>query len=326
MSKVEKRKMNTGLVASAFIAVLILIFGGIVGVMFKIPYDSGTLAPANLSGNLNYGGDVCATDDYVFVRTADGNLGRILNEDKSFSVIYEGDVSYLNALDGWIYFIDGGKIMRTAFYGTISEQVCAAENVEAMSLNGSWIYYKTSEGALNKIRTDGQKYSNLVSEGVIDYTSDNRIVVYSTDSGLFKISSDGKNLTTLVSGKIGHFCYTLDDLYYEKDGIIHKIPSVVSGMDVGLEYTDTEGKIFFYNTSSENRGQLVYINNSGMLCRKLLQSERSRAEENETLCELPDAVDLYSVNGEIYYHDSMDKLYNIVINGSDTKPVEVKTE
>lgn len=322
--KIEKRKLNIKLAAIVFSAIVILVCGGIIAAMLLLPYDPGTLSPASLSSNLNYGGTVSYTDDYIFLRDSDGNLGRITIEDGSFEVIYTGDVHYINPLDGWVYFVDGGRIMRTAYYGMLDEQIAEVSDCAAMSVNGSWIYYTDTAGRLFKIRNDGKKQSKLSADSarITSFTADNRVVVYQDDEGLHKISTDGKDRQTLAAGEIGHFCYTLDDIYYEASGVIQKIPSVVSGVDVGLAYTPVQGKIFCYNTNASGRSQIFYWDGE-TLHRTLLESESERSEEDEVLCTVSDMTDLYSIDGSLYFHDSQNRLFCVTVNGSDSSVKEV---
>ena len=66
--------------ATLFVALAVIIVAAMVAAMVIIPYDPGTLAPATLSSNLCYGGNVTETDDYVFFRQRNGNLGRLSRE------------------------------------------------------------------------------------------------------------------------------------------------------------------------------------------------------------------------------------------------------
>ena len=111
--------------AAVFVALAVIIVAAMVAAMVIIPYDPGTLAPATLSSNLCYGGNVTETDDYVFFRQRNGNLGRLSRENGEIKTVFEGDVSCLNPLDGFIYFIDGGDIKKTTYYGTVSESIAS---------------------------------------------------------------------------------------------------------------------------------------------------------------------------------------------------------
>ena len=326
MAQSSNDRSNAKKTAALLVALAVIVLAAIIGAMAVIPYDPGTLAPATLSSNLSYGGLVTETDDYIFFRQKNGNMGRISKENGEAKTVFEGDVSSLNPLDGFIYFIDGGEIKKTPYYGTVSESVGLTTGCKKMSLNGNWIYFIDSDRYLYKMRADGKELKKI-SEGCIeDFTADNRIVVYSDLNGLHKMASDGTDPVTLVSGKIDRFCYTLDDIYYLQDGTIRKIPAVVSGMDVGLEYTETTGSAFAFTTDSSGRGILFYADGAGRLHQKSLESERERSEEDTLLCDAAEAVDLYYAGGNLYFHNGENTLFCVTVNGADSMVNEVETK
>lgn len=310
--------------AALFVGLAVVIAAVIIGTMLIMPYDPGTLAPATLSSNLSYGGLVTETDDYIFYRTKSGDLGRISRENGETTVIYEGNVSFLNPLDGFLYFIDGGDIKKTTYFGTVSETVGDVTGVRKMSLNGNWIYFVGQDFYLYKMRNDGKMLTKL-SDGCIDgFTADNRVVVYSDESGIHKIASDGTGKTDLADGKVDNFCYTLDDLYYCTDGKIKRISSVVSGVDVGLNFNEVMGSVFAFTTDTSGRGVLFYLDGAGTIHQKNLESERERSEEDVALISAPDAADLFYAGGQLYYHDQNGDLFAVTINGSDSSAARVE--
>lgn len=312
--------------AALFVGMAVIVMSVIIGIILYIPYDPGTLAPATLSSNLFYKGYVTETDDYVFVRMKNGDLGRISRESGTTAVIYEGDVSYINPLDGFVYFIDGGQIKKTPFYGAISETVGDVTDCRKMSLNGNWIYFVGGDFYLYKMRTDGKMLKKLSDGCINDFTADNRVVVYSDLNGIHKIATDGSKKTTLLDRQVDSFCYTLDDLYYSVDRKICKIPSVVSGVDVGLKFTEISGSIFAFTTDNSGRGMIFYIDGEGYIHQRSLESERERSEEDVTLCQAPKATDLYYAGGQLYFHDENDILYSVTINGEQSFVTQVSFE
>lgn len=309
--------------SAVFVALAVIIVAAMVAAMVIIPYDPGTLAPATLSSNLCYGGNVTETDDYVFFRQRNGNLGRLSRENGEIKTVFEGDVSCLNPLDGFIYFIDGGDIKKTTYYGTVSESIGIMTGCRKMSLNGNWIYFIGQDFYLYKMRFDGNDLKKISDGCIEDFTADNRIVVYSDQNGLHKMASDGTKKATLVDRKVDRFCYTLDDIYYSLDGKISKIPAIVSGVDVGLKFSATDGTLFSLTTSSDGRGMLFYINGAGELHQKMLESERERSEEDTLLCSAPEAVDLYYAAGSLFFHNGAGDLFCVTVNGADSAINEV---
>lgn len=303
-----------------FVAVLVLVLGGILACIIATPYDSGVLMGASLSGNNQYGGLATASNDYFFY-VQDGRIMRQNWEDGETQSIYEGRVSHLNAYDGWLYFVQDGRIMRTAYYGGSSTQIGTADRVTAMSVNGLWIYYLDEQGVLSKVRSDGKKQSAL-TDGSVRFTAfeaANRIILATDGTTVYRMKTDGTECTELVRGHhITRMVYTLDSLYYCDDGAVLQIKSVKAGQDDGTQYGGLQADIFTYDTDSNGRGQLFYVKGDELRVRKL-QSVENAEEEDVLLVKADHVTDLYSSHGDLYYHDAAGKLYWVRISDGECK-------
>lgn len=315
----ENKEMNARRLSLWFVIIIGIIIIGIVTCIAAVPYDSGVLAGANLSGNNQYGGQVVATNDYIFYAAKQG----IFRQDRATGEsqqVYEGSASFLNPYDGWLYFIEQGRIMRTAYYGGLTEPIGTSQGVTAMSVNGLWIYYTDEQGILYKIRSDGKKQCTL-TDGTIPvkaFEAANRIILFTDGASIYRMKTDGSKQTVLVKGQnITRMLYTLDTLFYCDEGKVLQIKSVEAGRDDGTQYAGLEAAVFTYNTNADGRGQLFYVREQELRVRKL-ESVEDKKEEDLLLTSVPSITDLYAIGSDLYYHDAQGQLYHVTIGTSET--------
>ena len=294
------------LTAIIFIAIMVLLVAGIIIPVFVLPYDSGILSSSNIGGNLNFKGQMCETTDYIF--KVEGN--KIIRTDKdtkaSELIIYEsksGEPTYLNPFDGWIWFIDGGKIYRLAYYGQVMQELSIPNGATQMSVNGSWIYFvDAKDNKVYKIRDNGENLKPITNIPVLSYSSDNRKIVFlDLKNNLHVANTDGSE-DKVLDTNVSLFTYTLDELYYLKKGEILHIPSLAAGYDAGLVYTPVKADVFTYTTNkADGRGRLFFAKDNILYC-KQLATENNNMEQTATLDEKAGRVDvIYCVDGMVYY-------------------------
>lgn len=317
------------IVALVFVALIIIICGAIILPVCILPYDSGILSSANLSGNLAFDGEVCETADYVFY--IEGN--KIIRYDKGgkqeqLLTIYEsktGTPSCLNPYDGWLWFCDNNRIFRIAYYGQLSQEYITPNGCTRMSLNGSWLYFKDAkDGKVYKMRDNGKKLKPVTNIPVDFFACDNRKIIFTDlDKNLHSANTDGTD-DKIIDTNVTAFTYTLDELFYLKNGVIEHISSLAAGYDAGLPYTPEKAEIFNYNTdSATGRGRLYFYRDNTIYC-KLLASERIKSEQLIVLVpNVENVKKLYSINGKIYYGDN-NKLTEFNVNGyiADLTPTD----
>ncbi len=301
------------------VIVAVIVIGMVVGIL-STPYDSGVLVGASLSGNNQYGGKLTASNDYLFY-VQEGKVIQHNRESAQTKVIYEGNVTHLNPYDGWLYFVENGTIWRIAYYGGGKVQMGTADKVTFMSVNGLWIYYLQQDGRIGKMRTDG-KEQRLITDGNIRFTafeSANRIIVATDGVKLYRMKTDGTACSVLSDGtRISRMIYTLDRLFYCDDGQVKQIKSVEAGQDDGTTYGGLTATVFTYDVDSENRGQIYYLKDGQLWVKKLQSPQRGHEkEEDYYLAHVPDAVDLYSVDSDVFYHNAEGKLHRVYISRSE---------
>ncbi len=301
-----------------FLIFVIAIVAGILGCILAAPYDSGILIGSSLSGNNQYGGELTVTNDYIFY-IQENKIMRQQRGGEELEAVYEGDVSYVNPFDGWLYFLQEGKILRTTYYGGMVTQLGTADNIKAMSVNGMWIYYLTDEGKLFKLRSDGEQLFTL-TDGTIPFTAfeaANRIILATDGKNIYRMKMDGTNCTVLCEGtNITRMLYTLANLYYCDEGKVLQVKSVEAKQNDGTTYGGLTADVFTYNVNSENRGCLYYWTNGELRVRKL-QTIQHAEEEDVLLTKVADLTDLYSVDGDLYFHDKAGSLFFVRINDAE---------
>ena len=315
MNHNEKPARRLSIIFVVFVVALVV---GILGSILMAPYDTGILIGASLSGNNQYGGSLTVTNDYLFY--LQGNqIMRQQRGGEELQAVYEGTVSHLNPFDGWLYFLQDGKIMRTTYYGGMVTRLGTADNVESMSANGMWIYYLTEEGKLFKIRDDGEVQFTL-TDGSVPFTAfeaANRIILATDGKDIYRMKMDGTQCSVLCKGsKITRMLYTLDNLYYCDNGQVIQKKSVEAGQDDGTSFADLTADIFTYNVNSENRGCVYYVKGDELRVRRL-QTIKHPEEEDALLTKVSDIADLYSVDGDLYYHDKAGSLFFVRINEAE---------
>lgn len=308
-----------------FVVVIGCILCGMVACILALPYDSGVLMSTGLSGNNQYGGELATSNDYLFF-ARDGKIMRLDYNTNQTEAIYEGEADNLNPYDGWLYFVHEGTILRIGYYGGTPTRLGTHSNVKSMTVNGLWLYYLTDDGVIHKIRSDGEKQSDL-TDGSIRYDgfeSANRILLATDGKQIYRMKTDGTDCTVLVKGSnITRMLYTLDNLYYCDNGVVKEMKSVEAGQDDGTQYQELQADVFTYNVNSENRGVLYYVKGNELRA-YLLESYEHEEAEDKLLTTAEDVTDLYSVDSDLYYHNSQGDLFMVRINDAECTVEPVK--
>lgn len=315
-------KKTNGLIL-AFLLFAVIVTGVMVLTLLFAPFDSGTLYPGNTSANLNYGGWVAQEDTLLYYRNQAGGITLIDSEQNSEQVIYEGDCSYFNIVDEWLYFIDRGQIVRMPLTGFTTQKVQTATPVARMSVNGDWIYYTDQNGILYKMKNDSSQQRQLSPEGSVvgRFTVDNRLIVFEDQNGISRMATDGSAITPVVEGTVDMFLYTNDSLYYSQNGQILRIFSVQKA-DSGssIPYDPPKATVFNYTLNSTE--SLLYYQAQDGIYRISLATPVLSATKPSKLCSETNAQAIYLTDDRIYYIDDAGELYSMALDGSDLKAVE----
>ena len=310
-----------------FLAFLVIVFAVIISVMLNGPMDPG-MVPGNTSANLNYGGNLLESENIVYFCKQDGVYQRNF-EDNTQTKIYDGTCSSLNIMEGWLYFICNGDIVRvppvklTDYQG---ETIVEGKNCQRISVNGSWIFYTDAQGVLYKVMVDGSNNQQISQEGtaVIRFTVDGKIVVFQTQQGIYHMLTDGSGVQPLVEQPCGMFVYTADSLYYEQDGKVERIYSAVGGADGSqIAYEPRESKVFSYQVSG-TESLLYYLADDGGIYVESLETLTLKGEEPQKLCDMPDTQAIYLADRQIYLQDSSGDFYHMNFDGTELKSLSIE--
>lgn len=295
-----------------FLAFVVLMIAGISAVTMLLPYESGVLMPAAGSGNLSFGGHLGAHNDLLYFRTPEGGLSMKDTQTNQVTPICDGDCSFINAGDEWVYLIRNGDIVRLPLGNAVEPQiVVGGEQCRGLSVNGPWIYYTDGQGRMFKLRTDGSKKTALGNTLPMEqFTVDNRRVVFLSDGVIYAMLTDGTGLTTVAGERAERFLYTNDSLYYYEDGVIRRVCSLVGALDEGnLYFTSIPAKVFNFEVVQDG-SKLYYAGEEGIV-ELLLQTPVQASEQKTVLCPDTDVASLYLTKDMIYYFDAQGVLHEL---------------
>lgn len=295
-----------------FLIFVLLVFAGIAAGMMLVPFESGVLVPTADSGNLSFGGHLGVCNDLIYFRTPEGGLSMKDAQTGKITEVCDGDCSYLNVGEEWVYFVRNGDIVRLPLGNVIEPQVIVGgEGCQGLSVNGPWIYYTDSKGYMSKLRTDGSKKISLQNELPIEqFTVDNRRVVFLSGGAIYHMQTDGTDLRTVAGERIERFLYTNDSLYYYEDGVIRRIYSLIGGLDEGnLYFGEIPAKIFNFEIVQDG-SKLYYAGEEGIV-ELLLQTPVQASEQKTVLSTATDVASLYLAEDMIYYFDSSGVMHEL---------------
>ncbi len=304
-------------ISYAFLAVAAVIIAALLFGILAEPYDSGVLSGSNLSGNNQYGGTLCATNDYLFFVTG----GALVREERATGKreeVMQGDLRCLNPYDGWLYYLCDGGIYRVGYFGGQPLALGPERGVTSMSVNGLWLYY-LQNGSLYKVRTDGRHRSRLTGDNVTvtAFEAANRLVVYTDGRTLYRMRTDGSDVAVLAEGgSISRMLYTLDDVFYCDGGEVKRLASVEAGRREAAEFSPLAATVFTYDVNARGRGQLYYLKGDELWLRQL-RSVEDAAEEERLLLRGVQAVDLYSAAGRLFYHTGQGELFEVTVGSKE---------
>lgn len=295
-----------------FLIFVLLIIAGIVAAMMLTPYESGVLMPTAGSGNLSFGGHLGVQNDLLYFCDPEGGLSMKDTQTGKVTAVCDGDCSFINAGEEWVYFLRDGDIVRLPLGNVVEPQVIVSgEDCQGLSVNGPWMYYTDGQGRMFKLRTDGSKKIALENELPIEqFTVDNRRVVFLSDGAIYSMLTDGSEVTAVAGERVERFLYINDSLYYYEDGVIRRIYSLIGDLDDSeLYFSQIAAKVFNFEVVQDG-SKLYYASEEGIV--ELLLQSRLQASEQKTLLSTDtDVVSLYLAEDMIYYFDSQGVLHEL---------------
>ncbi len=200
---------------------------------------ANTEAAVNVVGNStsNYTNNGYATmysDNIYFVGKDNGKKGiyKINNNTGVVEIVAEDSGQDLSTIDGTIYYLKEGSIYK-ASRSSLPEVVKQDGTITDMCANNSWIYYIKPDdkglGKVYKIMFSGSGETMVTPRS--DVTADIKTITYansylyfSDNSGIGRISLDGKNKSYVITGyQVNDYSVYGDYVYFVYQGQIFRI-------------------------------------------------------------------------------------------------------
>lgn len=191
------------------------------------------------------------------------------------------------------------------------------QNGGLMATDGENILYNNSKALFVK---------NIISEEYMSIAPDKAeqinvvdgwVYYYSEDSGVWKVTVDGKELTLLREGDISNLIVMNDGIYFSQEVNTNSNKPTLVKMDVDDNQKQLEHIYEGYteNLNFENGWFYFYTPLEEAIC-----SIRTNGEEFRRICSLENQPRCMIVSEEVIYYLTQDeKLYSIGIDGGENK-------
>ncbi|HHT93421.1 MAG TPA: DUF5050 domain-containing protein [Clostridiaceae bacterium] len=256
-------------------------------------YSDDNFDTGNTMGNLQNGGLVAETDDYVYYLAINKKknmtfMRRSKTDETDVKKIAEGNIRYISVMKDAIYFTDKENHLSTiALSGSKKDlvQKVAIETTYNYTLAvGDWIYYCDEQFKLHRIRPNGSKNTAL-SEGKFKRIQAAEDMIYGlNESGnIVYIKGNGDN-ETVTDVKANEFVvYNKDWIYFLDDDAIYmastedfsteKVKEIKASclniFEDKIYYFDKDaGKVFSMDIDGENVEEIVEFNTSAIFVTK----------------------------------------------------------
>jgi len=209
--------------------VSVILFFFILFVVIVFPGQAKTPTPTpekhgNTEGNILNGGFAVESEGIIYYSN-DSGIWKVKNDNTGKTLISKDKASYLNAMDGWLYYKNAKEkgIFKIKIDGNEKTKICS-DSITSMNIIGNNIYYSSSnEGKGNiktsvyKIRTNGSGKTIILPS----YRSNNSYfnaeedkLYYLIDENLIKINLDGTQKLFVAPESVEKFFVSGDWIYY----------------------------------------------------------------------------------------------------------------
>lgn len=202
--------------------------------------------------------DLIDFDEWIYFGNPDDNYNiyKAKTDGSNLMKLVDARLEGFGNLQEWIYFIDTNnfgtkaKLARIKWDGS-NKEILSEENVNSFCMNEHNIFY-VYENNIYKINKDGKLKTKVVSmdEDIYHIKIYEDIIYFNDRKGLYSITNEGKNLTSIVEGNFHKFDINDDEIYYYDDKVYS---CSLEGMNERLAF-DNEftsvimlGKDIYYN-------------------------------------------------------------------------------
>ena len=220
-------------------------------------------AMGNTAGNISNMGLAAEWGGWIYYSDMSGRGYLCRAKDGEAEVLTQDNCSYLNVLDGWVYYrndSDSGAMYRIRTDGTQREKLVTGD-CSYITVTEDWIYYiayvsADKTGHLMRLRTDLSGAKQTLNEDCKRMALDGDWIYYldGANANLYKIQTDGRGRALVTDQDV---CYALnveDGWIYYQNGVdgdtLYRIRPDGTGREQVLaqdtEYLNVSGGWVYY--------------------------------------------------------------------------------
>ena len=282
----------------------------------------------NTSANIVNFGSIAKEGNYIYTSIlVDGKYKlHKMNLDGSNPIkITDDNASYINVVDGWIYYLDfiKGDIYKVKTDGTSKTKIFSKHGIFSMQVIGDWIYYNIDTGVsyFYKVKTDGtlDQKINIQDKSILgggqrftisgDYIYTDCLVKTDTppyNRYIYKFKTDGSNVTK-VSEDSSYKVNVVDNwVYYYDSENLYKVKTDGTNKTLLLHEDFTIEGFYSVNTVGNYIYYSVWGVDLGISPNFGLYRIKTDGTDKTKLSDIP-ARFINIVDGYVYFDDGHDE-------------------
>ncbi len=258
-----------------------------------------------------------AHDGWIYYTNLDEDVLYKMKPDMTEKTnVTKGLGGYREIVGDYIYFLENDAfISKIKTDGTQYQRLADLnqENIFGFTVSQDYVYYAVKSGSLYKVKIDGTENKKIAD---IDFfvgdmkVSDNWIY-YKTQNGLYKMTTDGEQISKLTDNAILH---QINDtwIYYGEATEKGEIQNLYRMTTDGTQQTKLADGVF----AAIDGERLYYTKDDGFYAANVDGSDAKKINNTKMW-------GFYAVSGNyIYYGEYSGAAYRINLDGSNKTPIE----
>lgn len=240
----------------------------------------------NNSGNISNDGKASIQGEWIYYVGKDKDkigIYRMKNDGTGIAMFREGDVSDINIIGEYIYFLEKGNLIKIKTNGAGEETLKEECELSKLCVKNDWIYYVThvNNGMNNKVSTELNKIYKVATTGIGDllvtdkrdtttsvseFYIENDKIYYTDGQGICRMNMDGSGVERILSEQCDTVNVSGEWVYFVIKGKIYKV-SVNGGESAAVnedlnvsEINVTDDAIYYVNAQGLGK---ITLNGSG---------------------------------------------------------------
>jgi len=292
----------------------------------------------NSMANISNGGFVAVdhstrtmelTDKWIYYTIHDKrHMYKVKQNGTGRTLLSSSYCTYLNVLDGWIYYCTGSGIYKMKTDGTERQYLCNGSF--DLSVVGEWMYYTTRNGIYKAKAEDGSSVTQLSNDQDVGqlFVGNDGWLYYTYNWAIYKIQTDGSNKTLIIDNKCYFMTMENSMIYYvryENSGVIgsfvtyelRRVTTNGSYDEVVISkdaYLSIYRPLFYQNA--------IYFIDGGLLSGKIYRVNTNGSGLNLTTTNVHYYYGLNIIDGWVYHYGYTDSgtstngLYRVRTDGT----------